>query len=589
MSFQFAWVEPAETTFGPEHAREDEEVFAFALEHTEGDFATLTLDIENPRRRLLDGTDIWMWLAEDGVPLFFGRLVAVPEQMASETVRLGFLACPADFDARKRALAETLKTAPFWDPVWLLDERLDDPDAVLEARTVLWHIDRVSHAVTLSDIIEGEDGTVACGQDDVEYASLDVRYGAPPVRRVRVDAEISWDQQARGSMDISGELVAAFRAAGSTGTGLISSFTGQGLEEDWPAAGQTLDGGWSIGTATLQRADGVWRTPRFVDVVTVGSDDMVSFGTAGSRAAAVTTSPVTARFYLREFAPVFTLAYEVARQRIERVGFTLAGDVQRVCSEPGDEEEIVLSLASRKVSEPIGEGGAAPIGDLRRSAYLKTDRGRQSLEYLIALARAKLLGRARAVEIRFAVPFALGTDLSCRHSVTLTDARLPDGAATGKVIGYRLVASGDGDRRCEVTIGCTIGTGDVVSETAGTPDWGDDGYTDDYQTRSGRTLLPSFGAVVYDDPDGVVVVDDGIDLFDVTPGKMVESIEVLNGETAQRAVLAGHFEDVAAAVEGVNAAFTEVVLELTPLVGGPFETDHAIGVSGLMVPRTITL
>ena len=40
MSFQFAWVGPAETAFGPEHEREDEEVFAFSLEHTEGDFAT---------------------------------------------------------------------------------------------------------------------------------------------------------------------------------------------------------------------------------------------------------------------------------------------------------------------------------------------------------------------------------------------------------------------------------------------------------------------------------------------------------------------------------------------------------------------
>ena len=63
MTFQFAWVGPAETTFGPEHAREDEEVFAFTLEHTEGDFATLSIDIRNPRRQYLaEGADLWMWL-----------------------------------------------------------------------------------------------------------------------------------------------------------------------------------------------------------------------------------------------------------------------------------------------------------------------------------------------------------------------------------------------------------------------------------------------------------------------------------------------------------------------------------------------
>ena len=34
MTFHFAWAGPAETTFGVEHQVEDEEVFAFTLEHT---------------------------------------------------------------------------------------------------------------------------------------------------------------------------------------------------------------------------------------------------------------------------------------------------------------------------------------------------------------------------------------------------------------------------------------------------------------------------------------------------------------------------------------------------------------------------
>ena len=54
-------------------------------------------------------------------------------------------------------------------------------------------------------------------------------------------------------------------------------------------------------------------------------------------------------------------------------------------------------------------------------------------------------------------------------------------------------------------------------------------------------------------------------------------------------MLNGRFEDIPAAVEAVNAAFTEVVLELRPLVGGPFETDFAIPVSPLAVRRTLTL
>ncbi len=170
MTFHFAWAGPAETTFGVEHQVEDEEVFAFALEHTEGDFATLAIDIRNPRRQFLaEGADLWMWLSEDGTALFFGRLVAVPEDLHAEIVRLNFVARPTGFDTTKRALADTLRVWPYWDPVWILDERMEDPDTVLEARTQLWHIDRVTHAVTVSDIISGEDGTLAISDHDYGY------------------------------------------------------------------------------------------------------------------------------------------------------------------------------------------------------------------------------------------------------------------------------------------------------------------------------------------------------------------------------------------------------------------------------------
>jgi hypothetical protein len=122
-----------------------------------------------------------------------------------------------------------------------VDERLDDPDTVLEARSQLWHIDRVTHAVTVSDINVGGDGTLGVSEHD--HTSLSVRFGAPPVRRVRVHAEISWDQIAEGTLDITDELLAASAAAGSP-AGVVSSYTGQGLEADWPQQGDDLKGGW---------------------------------------------------------------------------------------------------------------------------------------------------------------------------------------------------------------------------------------------------------------------------------------------------------------------------------------------------------
>ena len=296
MTFRFAWVASTETTFGPAHQREDEEVFAFRLEHTEGDFPMLSIDIRNPRRQLLAGTNIWVWLSEDGTPLFFGRLIAVPEDLHAEIVRLNFVARPQGYDDAKRALADTLKVAPFWDPVWIRDERIDDPDAVLEARTALWHIDRVSHEVTISDIITGEDGTLAINVHD--YSSLRIVYGAPPVRRVRVDAEVSWDQAAAGTLDISQELVGAFGAAGSP-PHVISSFTGQGLEADWPEEGDSLKGGWLVGPVRLARADGVWKPARFKDVRIGAGAGTGSIRQAGDKAESYVAAPATARFRRR--------------------------------------------------------------------------------------------------------------------------------------------------------------------------------------------------------------------------------------------------------------------------------------------------
>jgi hypothetical protein len=420
------------------------------------------------------------------------------------------------------------------------------------------------------------------------------------VRRVKVDAEISWDQQAAGSLDITNELLAAFAAAGSP-AGVVSSYTGQGLEADWPEPGADLRGGWRVGEAALTRADGVWKTARYKDArITAATARILPAGlridptgagalTGARRAAeAFLTPPVTARFYVWEFRPRLTLDYAVSRQRFERVSFELTGDVQRVFADAGEDEEIILSLASRRVSETID--GSVPLGSLARPSYINTDRGRQSLDYLVALARSRLLARARAVEIECTVPYATGAGLSCRMNSTIIDSRLPGGSASGKVIAYRLSASGDGSRLCDVTIGCTIGNGATETATIGTPAYVDDGYVDDgYQKRTGQTYEAIAGEVTYPDLSGVAIDDDGLNLMDLRAADVIDSLSVLNGESAQASVLNGRFADIPAAIEALNAAHTEVVLELTPLVGGPFETEYTIAVSSLAVPQTLTL
>ena len=91
--FFFAWADATETTFGPEHQVEDEEVFSFRVEHAEGEFARLSIDIKNPRIGLLaPARKTWAWLSWNNgtevIPLFFGRLVGVPSDLHQEIVTL---------------------------------------------------------------------------------------------------------------------------------------------------------------------------------------------------------------------------------------------------------------------------------------------------------------------------------------------------------------------------------------------------------------------------------------------------------------------------------------------------------------------
>lgn len=590
--FYFAWVEASETAFDIAHHRMDENVFGFGVDHSEGGFATLSVDIRNPRTGLLaPGRRQWAWLSfADGAtvtPLFFGRLTGAPADMQSETVTLTFVARPAGFAALKDAYAATLKVSPWWDEVWIDPARRNDPDTVLESRPVLWHVDRVSHEVSVSDIITGEDGATTFTGADVIAGSLSMSYGEPPLRRVSVEAEVHWVQQAAGTVDITDHITDAFRMAGTTDRNAISSFTGEGLYNSWPNPGDDIGGGWTFGTMDITRADGT-ALPALSQSVRVSH---VRAPTTDEDA--TTSQPVTIYFKLMKFIIGAQAVYDAGRQRSERLTFTMSADVQDVFAGADDEESEILSLSSNAVAEEIDFDGSAsimPIRDIKSASYFTTDRGQESLEYLLAVARTRLLARARMVTVEAAIPFRSAIALTCRKSVRIVHSLLPGGEVTGKVIGYGFICDGDsGALEGFVRIGCCAGSGTTLIASVGTPDYVDDGYVDNgYQTRTGEETLSIDETVLYSRPTGLPV-DDGVNFFDMRAVDLVESCTVSGGYTSQRTVLAGSHVDVQTAIDALNEAHTEVTLQMVPVDGGPFLTEYAIDVSGLAVPRTINL
>ena len=357
MTFSFAWVDEGDAFT----SRNDEDVFAFDLSQFEGEFATLTVELRNPRVGLLaTGRKRWCWFGHDGTALFKGRLTALPTDIREEVVTLNFVARPSDFAARKRTVADTMRVFPYYDPLWVSEEARGDPDIVLEARPELWHTDRVMHEVTSSDLIAGEDGTIDLG-GDVFHDGVSIAFKGAPLRKVRVEATCQWTQLASGTVDISKRIRKLFPSD------RVQSLTSKGLLDDWPEKDDRIGSGWSFGPSSCRGNE----NPLFMQSVLTS-----------------TRSGRWIRFFIIELLQSTTLAYDASRTLVEKISFEVTCDTQEIMSAQDDDEAVIITLQTEDVDKPIDPGSVTPIRDPRRRSFFPTDRGQQSISYLVALARA---------------------------------------------------------------------------------------------------------------------------------------------------------------------------------------------------------
>ena len=531
--FHFAWVDALETLFGPQHLVEDEKVLSFSIEHSEGDFASLSIVIKNPRIGLLaPARKTWAWLAYGSTPLFFGRLVGVPSSINQNAVTLEFIARPADYAAQKEALAATLRSLPYYDPVFLAPEAQAEPDTVLEARPELWHIDRTTLAVTTSHILVGEDGVEEFLEDEVPYDSVAVSIGQVPTRALTVTADVSWKQSARGTINL--------------GSCYFETYSGKSLIDNWPKPGDRIDGGYtfSLGYATDNyNIDGTdvanfsisWTNEQRKhpngDTISMSISSSIAplRGpsikiplTSGSKSAEGEASVNSTWLRVPLWAVTAGLAvnYEAARDRKETVSFTMRANFQPLVTLPGEEEIGTLHIGGGDVGVPLSDG-SLPIGDVRNRSYFSTDRGLQSLEYLLNRARSQLMASGRAVAVSWDCSFERAKQLSCRKNALLHDPRLPGGQALGKIVKYSMGLDGESGKPVgHIEIACSIGYGGSVLPVAGEPTYVEPGYVEDgYQFVDEQVVPLDAGDIAYTVPVDAPN-DDGVH-FPLTYGQAI--------------------------------------------------------------------
>jgi hypothetical protein len=667
----FAWIDPGETVFAPEHLRWDESIKSFALKQDEGDPASLTVVVQRPRNMAGDpigllgpGRKIWCWFAMDCGPdliRFRGRLVGVPTSIFNELVTL-----PIDLVAQKEALADTLRVLPYYDEVVIDEARRTDPEVVLEGYSKIWHYDRETLVLSVSDELTGEDGLVefdgASEDGKVLYDGLGLTLTSGPLARVDVHAEYTWTQAAQGNVDLTRYLIGNWPEAGPN---YITSLTL--TADNWPKAGAGIGDGWVVTDATASSpsdevvsvtsgstmkvtepaggVDGAWfgpssRTTTYTETisttaapvaltypemvvndqigVTKTPGDLSQFGTETEFTSSYSRhwSAVGAVVPMNQITVTMLAGYTAKRQCTELVSFSLYADVQHVLTDPEDGEALRIDdVKSVNLSEAIGEGIDAyvPIGDPRRRSYIATGRGNQSVEHLIALARAHLMKRARVVEIAFAPKLARMPEVTLRKNAFLVEPRV--GEALGKVIGYSLALDGsDGRVNCEIRIGCAIGRGGSAVAAGGSPTYCEVAYAGaDYQQFTGRTIL--FDTSVGYQPPNADPNDDGINFLSSLRAEDVIDVPlaVVNPASVQVAYVWSHSHwDVAAEsvpaynpanafgpteeelramvearAESVNNALKQVETKATFKLKGmsrEFSSDYEIAVSDLKVP-----
>lgn len=622
-NFYFAWVDEG-TAFDPDvHNVEDEDVFSFKMEQSEGDFAGLEVVIRNPRVGFLKpGRKVWAWfsmnmgtdITPDPVPLFLGRLIGVPTNIFDTLVTLSFTARPADFVEQKTALATAMKVLPYYDPIFVSPDAWLDPDVVLEGYTVHWHIDPVTHVVSVSDVLLPEDGTIDLSEDDIFYDSFSVTLQQVPLKSCSVTATIPFTQKAQGIVDIT----PLFRPFGSGGT--LQSYTMDGLISDWPKQGESVGEGWVAYQSSLEDATATAGKP----FITIGPNagqvsplfDLSLIGPLSKgtilfpvRVSGELHSGVGEAGFSFDYEMVgATLGYGIPEMVVEYtratsmgqiVTFTMRTAMQDIVTAAGDDESILLTLNANSVTDPT-EDLSIPIGDIRRRDYVYQPRGLQSVAHLVMLARANLVMRSRAVQTTWQMPlFATeghyGLEFTLRKGALVHDHRLPGGEAAGKVISYTHSLDGDtGEAVSVITIGSAVGFGGSHTPESFTGVYAEPGYmAAGYQKmEGGTTLLPS-SDVQY----SYIIVppqDDGLDFErGLSARSVVRLLTVENNYNVQAGLIQGvssdKFGDQTKIAQELQDHPTQFSLLLKSMKTGPFAWETPITVSDLIVPKQIDL
>lgn len=646
----FAWVNSNDLTFSDLFARNDETILGYRLEQREGEFATLSLDVVSTGVALLSvSRKQWGWfsyrIGTDIIPRFFGRLNAVQtiDSDSGPVVTIELVAEPIDYILQKQTVADALRVLPHYDRAFINEQDWTDDDIVLEGYPVRYHTDPVTHVVSTSNELIGEDGVEEFHIGDTLYGGFTMEGSTIPAASITVNADLIWTQQAQGQVSLTNYFLSNWPGAAN---GAIRSYTFQA--GSWPSIGSSLGSGWTVASSScFSLYDTTVRSVPFdggiivnwgdwgggsssTNVKASGSDDTISLPDGSITFPSIVTATETVPRYdddgelaswsfssswtnaaipLNNLVPTLVAEYNAQRECTEKVSFTLTADIQPVIGSSSQGQSLEpINLQTSNLSETVGEGTEAevPIGDARRRSYICTDRGQQSLQYLIARAQTALLLASRAVEIEFRTFLERMPDVTLRKNARVHRNDIPGGVAEGKIIFFsEEMARNSGAIDCRIRIGCAVGRGGEITQVCGTGTYVAEDYfgpCDDVQEKTGGTEL--FDSSVGYTPPLFDPNDDGLDFIggfsandsfetalSITNSYAIQQAAILSRLAPFFGTLSGS-DAVSARSTAVNAVLDDIKTVATfklKSMTQDFESPYEIEVTNLKVPTMINL
>lgn len=466
MPFYFAWLRPHEKFDAVHHARQDEAVLHFHIDHQQGAVPLLYLTVpvisHTPQKTGQRGV---LWQKEDHTPhlLFDGLLVGNPAEKKEDFLLLILEAGGADKKEQLESRLALQKQKKF-EPLLVAAEDQNDTEEILEAGSVLPHWDRVTGKVTLVNIHDKRE--ILNVEAHFFAESLEVYQTGRRLSKIRCSVTAEWVQRYDGVLDLEALLKRGLR-------GYLSTLTPQALQQRW----------WKK-EYPLQRTG--------YEILESKLTPVTPPSTGGLNLYPMKSAPFTVDGGTRTvpqvwFVPSLKVQWHYRQKRKEtvhlEVPYAETGDIldltlrlQNICSpvalpawtanhvyplhrlvqQGGIVYRATLVHRSGPTFEPEKWEKYATwptaLEDPSQWSFFKTPRGAEVMENVLERLYAYGLFLGPRLEVRCRLPFAVGRLLRGHQQIRLVDPRLPAGHVVAEVVTYRLVGEGDtGESWAEVT------------------------------------------------------------------------------------------------------------------------------------------